>query len=57
MSERGDKEFSYDISEATKRIESYLESMTYKDFLSDYKTQDAVIGNIEIIGEAVKNLA
>jgi uncharacterized protein with HEPN domain len=30
--------------------------MDYEKFLSDIKTQDAVIRNIEIIGEATKNL-
>jgi len=31
--------------------------MTYPIFLADTKTQDAVIRNIEIIGEATKNLS
>ncbi len=31
--------------------------MTNKDFFEDIKTQDAVIRNIEIIGEATKNLS
>jgi uncharacterized protein with HEPN domain len=31
--------------------------MTYKSFLMDTKTQDAVIRNLEIIGEATKNLS
>lgn len=31
--------------------------MSYEDFLHDTKTQDAVVRNIEIIGEAVKNLS
>ncbi|MCI5135195.1 MAG: DUF86 domain-containing protein [Candidatus Electrothrix sp. AW2] len=31
--------------------------MEYDDFLVDLKTQDSVIRNIEIIGEAVKNLS
>jgi uncharacterized protein with HEPN domain len=30
--------------------------MSYKQFLSDKRTQDAVIRNFEIIGEAAKNL-
>jgi len=30
--------------------------MSYEDFLRDRKTQDAVIRNLEIIGEAAKNL-
>jgi uncharacterized protein with HEPN domain len=31
--------------------------MTYEQFLEDIKTQDAVIRNIEIIGEATKNIS
>ena len=31
--------------------------MTYDVFLKDTKTQDAVIRNLEIIGEATKNLS
>ena len=57
MSERGDVEFLKDIQEAIKRIESYTEDMVYNEFLNDLKTQDAVVRNIEIIGEAVKNLS
>ena len=31
--------------------------MEYNDFFKDHKTQDAVVRNIEIIGEAVKLLS
>jgi len=31
--------------------------MTYEAFLADTRTQDAVIRNLEIIGEATKNLS
>ncbi len=31
--------------------------MDYEAFLADFKTQDAVIRNLEIIGEATKNLS
>ncbi len=30
--------------------------MSYEDFLEDTKTQDAVVRNLEIIGEATKSL-
>lgn len=56
MSERGDREFLNDIREAMVRIESYIAGMNYEDFLNDIKTQDAVVRNIEIIGEAAKNI-
>lgn len=57
MSERTDKDFLNHIAEALKRTVSYTEKMTCEDFLGDTKTQDAVIRNIEIIGEATKNLS
>jgi len=31
--------------------------MDYEAFLADLKTQDAVVRNLEIIGEATKNLS
>ena len=31
--------------------------MSYKNFIKDSKTQDAVVRNLEIIGEAVKMLS
>ena len=31
--------------------------MTYEAFLADTRTQDAVVRNLEIIGEATKNLS
>jgi uncharacterized protein with HEPN domain len=46
----------HDILEAIDRIERYTGSITLDNFLRDTKTQDAVIRNLEIIGEAVKNL-
>mgnify|MGYP001590967024 CR=1 FL=1 len=57
MSKRGDKEFLCDIREAIERIKDYIGEMDYKEFLQDAKTQDAVVRNLEIIGEAVKNLS
>jgi uncharacterized protein with HEPN domain len=57
MSERADQDFLSDIQEAARRIEAYTTSMTYNGFLADIKTQDAVIRNLEIIGEAAKNLS
>ena len=57
MSERTDVDFLTDIQEAISRITKYTTGITYKDFLADTKTQDAVIRNLEIIGEATKNLS
>ena len=57
MSNRVDKDFLYDIQEAVRRIKIYTHEMTYEEFLADTRTQDAVIRNIEIIGEATKKLS
>ena len=57
MPKRGDKEFLLDIIEAIKRIELYTKELSYQDFLQKIETQDAVIRNFEIIGEAVKNIS
>lgn len=56
MSKRGNIEFLSDIKEAIKRIEDYIENINYETFLQDIKTQDAVVRNLEIIGEATKNV-
>ncbi len=45
-----------DIVTAIAKIESYCGDMTLEAFHSDPKTQDAVVRNLEIIGEAVKRV-
>lgn len=57
MSKRTDSDYLLHITEAISRIVSYTEGMTYEEFLQDTKTHDAVIRNIEIIGEASKNIS
>jgi uncharacterized protein with HEPN domain len=57
MPKRGDKEFLLDIVEAIKRIETYTKELNYPDFLQKIETQDAVVRNFEIIGEAAKNVS
>jgi len=50
MSRRGDRELLSDIFEACRRIETFVEGRSYDNFRNDIKTQDAVIRNIEIVG-------
>jgi uncharacterized protein with HEPN domain len=57
MSKRSDQTILKDILEAISRIEEYVRGISYDEFLSDWKTQDAVIRNIEIMGEAAKLLS
>lgn len=49
-------EYLHHILEAIERIHSYVEGMDEVAFLNDRKTQDAVIRNFEIIGEASRNI-
>jgi uncharacterized protein with HEPN domain len=55
--ERVDKDSLSDIQEGIRRITIYIAQMTYDAFLADTRTQDAVIRNLEVIGEATKNLS
>ena len=42
--------------EAIDRIHRYVDDMTALTFLDDEKTQDAVVRNFEILGEAAHNI-
>jgi len=57
MPERKDMDYIRDIQEAISRISLYTEDMNYNSFSRDIKTQDAVIRNLEIIGEAARNIS
>lgn len=46
----------YDILEAIETIESYPIS-TYEEFVNDGKTQDAILYNLIIIGEAANKIS
>lgn len=41
--------------EAIRRIGVYIERLDEASFLADTRTQDAVVRNLEIIGEAARN--
>jgi uncharacterized protein with HEPN domain len=45
-----------DILEAIAKIKTYVHGMSKQDFLKDEKTQDAVIRNLEVIGEAARGV-
>jgi uncharacterized protein with HEPN domain len=57
MSKRRDQDYLGDICEAIQRIAAYTADLTYERFMEDPKTQDAVVRNLEVIGEATKNLS
>jgi len=50
------KVYLMDIIESIKNIEEYVSGMNYEQFLKDKKTRDAVVRNIEIIGEASRKI-
>ena len=57
MSNRGDRAFLFDIKEAIDRIEEYIKGIVYEQLLENKEKQDAVVRNLEVIGEAVKRLS
>lgn len=46
-----------DIQESCGKVLRFTKGMTYKDFVNDDLRFDAVLRNLEIIGEAVKNIS
>ena len=48
--------YADDIIECCGKVSRYLGGMSYETFAADDRTRDAVTRNIEIIGEAAKNL-
>jgi uncharacterized protein with HEPN domain len=53
---RDSRVYLEDILEATRKITVYTGGLSKAAFLEDEKTIDAVVRNLEVIGEAVKNL-
>jgi len=45
-----------DIDEAVRRIRNYTADLSFESFKADERTQDAVVRNLEIIGEAARAL-
>ncbi|MFH1380290.1 MAG: DUF86 domain-containing protein [bacterium] len=56
MTNRNCKLFIEDILQAMQKIEEYTKDLTYEAFIHNKMVADAVIRNIEIIGEAAKNI-
>jgi len=54
---RRDLLFLKDIINAMNKIFNYIEKMTKEEFKKDDRTIDAVLRNIEIIGEAANKLS
>ena len=56
MKTRDYRDYLQDILDAVNDIESFVDNMTYEEFIKDRKTLNAVVRSIEIIGEATKNI-
>ena len=50
------KAYLKDILEAIRKIENYTKAIAFDDFVMDELIQDGVVRNLEVIGEAVKNI-
>ncbi len=57
MKARNDVLYLYDIAECCRKIGRYVDGVSEDDFKQDPLIQDAVVRNIEIIGEASKCLS
>lgn len=55
MSKRNIKLYIEDVIVAIEKIEKYTKNLDFNTFIKDQKTIDAVIRNLSIIGEAIKN--
>ena len=56
MSKRIPKLLVIDMQECVSALEEYTSNMDYEFFLSDRKTKDAVLRNIQVLGEAANLL-
>jgi len=56
MKKMSSRLFVEDILEAMDKIERYIKDLTYDAFLKNEMVIDAVIRNLEIIGEASRNI-
>lgn len=57
MKSRHDRLYLYDIIECCDRVAEYIIGVTEEDYQANTMLQDALVRNIEVIGEAVKNLS
>lgn len=57
MSKRGDQLYLQDIFDSLLKIENYTNEISYEKFVSSDEKIDAVVRNLEVIGEAAKNVS
>lgn len=56
MSKRGIKLYLEDIQDSIRKIEKYTRGSDFEKFSRDEQMIDAVVRNLSIIGEAVRNV-
>lgn len=56
MSKRAATLYLQDILTSIKKIEEYSQDLSFKEFSKDEKTIDSVVRNLEIVGEAARNI-
>lgn len=54
--ERGYSLYLDDILESISRVEEYTRTLTFEEFPQKRMAIDGVVRNLEVIGEAVKNI-
>jgi uncharacterized protein with HEPN domain len=54
---RRDRDYLGDIVEAAERVLSYAGGFSFESFLEDGRTQDAVLRNLQVIGEAARKIS
>ena len=57
MKEYDDLHYLQHIMKASMRINTYIKYLTKTNFEIDFKTQDAVMRQLEIIGEVTKRIS
>ncbi len=46
----------YDILESINKVENYTRTISFDELMRDERTKDAILRNIQIIGDASKNI-
>jgi uncharacterized protein with HEPN domain len=56
MSERAPSILFSDMLDSVNTIFDFTEGFTYEDFINDRKTRDAVVRNLQVLGEAANRV-
>ena len=46
----------FDISQSAEKIEEFTRNISFDQLMADERTKDAILRNLQVIGEASKNL-